>query len=300
MIYIGQDICSRPNFCLFFSPLVVQLVNILIASEGPRVSQQVPQKAQTSVLLAEDNVVNQRVAAALLATIGCQVSICNNGREAVQAVIDGDFDLVLMDIQMPVLDGMAATGEIRALADPAKARIPILALTANMRDEDVSRYLACGMNDVLGKPLRIDKIKQWIAAHVATHVVPHVVPHVAAPKSAKLSEENLLDHAQIGALREALNPEKFTELFNLARNSLLQSSEALRAAWTSDDRAEIKSAAHRLAGVARNFGCAALGNNAAEIERAAIAGGDGLDHENDFNRLLTASLAALPGSSERP
>jgi len=247
-----------------------------------------------SVLLAEDNVVNQRVAAALLSTIGHRVTICNNGREALQALEDGQFDIILMDIQMPVLDGLGAAAAIRALPDPAKAAIPILAISANVREEDIARYRQGGIDHVLPKPLRPDALKAMLAKVVGDlAAAPPPVETPAAPAAAPEPEE-LLDEPQVAALREALAPEKLSELYGLAKQSLLTGAELLRDGWQKADPAEIKTAAHRLAGVARNFGCLALGKCAARIEDAAKAGATGEDQRPAFEALLTASLSALP------
>ena len=243
-----------------------------------------------SVLLAEDNVVNQRVAAALLATIGHRVTVCNNGREAVQAVESGHFDVILMDIQMPVLDGLVATAEIRALPDPAKARIPILAISANVREDDVARYSEGGIDHVLSKPLRPDALKSMLAKIILGDGPAPAPTDTTADGPA----EELMDGPQVAALREALPPEKLSELYGVAKQSLLTGAEMLRDGWQRGDPADIKTAAHRLAGVARNFGCLALGKCAGRIEDAAKAGATGQDHQAAFEALLTASLTALP------
>jgi len=240
-----------------------------------------------SVLLVEDNVVNQRVAAALLAALGHQVTVRANGREAVDAVAAGDYDVILMDIQMPVLDGLAAAAEIRALPDPARAAIPILAISANVRDEDVARYRQGGIDHVLSKPLRPDGLKAMLAKVIGG-------PDAAAPAAADAGADELLDAPQVAALREALPTEKLIELYGVARQSLLSTAEMLRDGWQKEDPAEIKAAAHRLAGVARNFGCLALGKCAIRIEDEAKSGGTGKSERAAFEAFLAASLSALP------
>jgi CheY-like chemotaxis protein/HPt (histidine-containing phosphotransfer) domain-containing protein len=244
-----------------------------------------------SVLLAEDNVVNQRVAAALLGTIGHRVTVCNNGREAVEAVENGHFDVILMDIQMPVLDGLAATAEIRALPDRAKATIPILAISANVREDDIARYRQGGIDHVLSKPLRPDSLKAMLAKILGDAPAQ---PPAEVQSPATLPPEDLMDGTQVAALRDALPPEKLAELYGLAKESLLTGADLLRDGWQKEDSADIKAAAHRVAGVARNFGCLALGKCAARIEDAAKAGGTGQDQQPAFEALLTASLTALP------
>ena len=103
-----------------------------------------------------------------------------------------------------------------------------------------------------------------------------------------------MDGPQVAALREALPPGKLSELYGVAKQSLLTTADMLRDGWRKQDPAEIKASAHRLAGVARNFGCLALGKCAARIEDAARDGGTGLHERAAFEALLTASLTALP------
>jgi len=244
------------------------------------VDQELGQPAALSVLLAEDNLVNQRVASALLTKIGHRVTICNNGAEAVQAVMDGEFDVILMDIQMPVMDGLTATAEIRALPDPKKAKIPILAISANVRESDIAIYHERGIDEVLSKPLRPDRLRNFLDNLPGDSEEPQDQP--------------LIDEQQIAALREALAPDKLKALFSLARDSLAAASNELRQGWGQGDRKLVAAAAHRLAGVARNFGCLALGECAARIETAALAGDDGRSEEAALDRLLTASLQDLP------
>jgi len=106
------------------------------------------------VLLAEDNRVNQKVALWMLGKLGCRVDLAENGREAVDLVSRNAYDLVLMDCQMPELDGMEAAVEIRALEDGKDTRLPIVAVTASALQSDRERCLASGMDDHVGKPLR--------------------------------------------------------------------------------------------------------------------------------------------------
>jgi two-component system sensor histidine kinase/response regulator len=107
------------------------------------------------VLVAEDNAVNQRVVQALLKARGCEVVIADNGRDAVEAWQHGQFDLVFMDMQMPVMDGLSSVAAIRAAeASGGRARVPIVALTAHAMHGDAERCLAAGMDAYLSKPLR--------------------------------------------------------------------------------------------------------------------------------------------------
>jgi CheY-like chemotaxis protein len=105
------------------------------------------------ILLAEDNPVNQKVALYIVHQYGHGVTVANNGREAIQHVQNEDFDLVLMDVQMPTMDGFQATAAIRQLPDPTKARVPIVAMTAHAMKGDRERCLAAGMDGYIAKPI---------------------------------------------------------------------------------------------------------------------------------------------------
>ena len=111
----------------------------------------------------EDNELNREIALEILSECGFQVDTAENGAVAVEKVrtsAPGRYDLVLMDVQMPVMDGYTATRQIRALEDPALAGIPILAMTANAFDEDRRNALASGMNGFLSKPIIVGDLVQ--------------------------------------------------------------------------------------------------------------------------------------------
>ncbi len=113
------------------------------------------------ILLAEDNEINQEIAAAILGDAGFMTEIAGNGQIAVnmlKASEPGYYQLVLMDVQMPVMDGYEATRTIRRLEDPALASIPILAMTANAFEEDRQQALDSGMNGHLSKPIDVEAL----------------------------------------------------------------------------------------------------------------------------------------------
>jgi CheY-like chemotaxis protein len=120
------------------------------------------------VLLAEDNLVNQKVALALLHKLGVETEVVANGQEAVAALQQQAFDLILMDCQMPVLDGFETTRLLRAGAAGQHNRaVPIVALTAHALQGDRERCLAAGMDDYLVKPLQPRQLAATIGAHLA-------------------------------------------------------------------------------------------------------------------------------------
>ncbi len=117
--------------------------------------------AHWHILLVEDNELNQEIAVTILEEAGCLMDVASDGAQAVEKVshsLPDPYDLILMDIQMPVMDGIEATKAIRALSDPRLANIPIVAMTANAFEEDRQRVLSAGMNGHLGKPINVDKL----------------------------------------------------------------------------------------------------------------------------------------------
>jgi signal transduction histidine kinase/CheY-like chemotaxis protein len=131
-------------------------------SEGGAV-RAAPSPDQTRLLLVEDNFVNQRVATYMLAKLGYRVEVAQNGREAVERLRQASYDLVLMDCQMPEMDGFEATRIIRDAASDVKDHaVPIIAMTANAFPEDRTRSLACGMNDFLSKPVEQATLSEMI------------------------------------------------------------------------------------------------------------------------------------------
>jgi CheY-like chemotaxis protein len=125
------------------------------------------------VLLVEDVLPLQLVAKAKLEKLGYGVDVANNGFEALEAVRARDYGLILMDVQMPGLDGVSATREIRGLPDPAKASTPIVALTANAMKGDEEAYLAAGMNGYLSKPIDNRQLEAVLASWFADRESPH-------------------------------------------------------------------------------------------------------------------------------
>ena len=156
--------CSKP---MFMSDLRETLMSALGQSQTDAAQELLPQKNADfkgrHILLVEDNELNREIAQEILREYGFRVDTAENGAVAVEKVCTaapGSYDLVLMDVQMPVMDGYTATRKIRALDDPARAKIPILAMTANAFDEDRCNALESGMNGFLSKPIVIGDLVQ--------------------------------------------------------------------------------------------------------------------------------------------
>eukprot|EP00977_Amphora_coffeiformis_P001170 scaffold244_cov172-Amphora_coffeaeformis.AAC.23 len=131
-------------------------------TESPSLEEfnQIAESSKLHVLIAEDNKVNQKLAAALLKRLGHKSTIANNGLQAIHKLEQNEFDLVLMDVQMPVLDGLAATRRIRETF--SRSSLPIIGLTADFRNFELSKYKEMGMNDCIGKPVRLAQLKESI------------------------------------------------------------------------------------------------------------------------------------------
>lgn len=116
------------------------------------------------VLLVEDSPINQRLASLLLSSLGCQITLANDGHEAVAAFEAGKFDLILMDLELPTMDGITASRTIRLIESQRNTatRTPIVALTANISDGDRQACLAAGMDGCLSKPIPIEAIKKLL------------------------------------------------------------------------------------------------------------------------------------------
>jgi CheY-like chemotaxis protein len=148
---------------------------LVAAPAGPRGAggpATTPGAMPIRVLLVEDNAVNQLVAQALLERRGFGVVVAGNGREGVEAFQRERFDVVLMDIQMPEMDGFEALAAIRALEAPTGRRTPIVALTAHAMKEDRERCLAAGMDDYLSKPLDASRLYEMIRSVLAGPLTP--------------------------------------------------------------------------------------------------------------------------------
>ena len=123
-------------------------------------------RASLSVLLAEDNKINQKVAVALLKRAGHRVQVVANGRDAVLESGRGDFDVILMDVQMPEADGIQATEMIRARETESGEHVPIIALTAHAMQGDRERCIRAGMDDYLPKPLSADALDEKLSSEM--------------------------------------------------------------------------------------------------------------------------------------
>ena len=262
---------------------------------GPSASMRRPEAVESPAglrglraLLADDNEINQEVASEILGRAGIVVTIANNGREAVDWLRKAEFDLVLMDMQMPVLDGIGATEEIRA--DAKFAQLPILAMTANVMAAEIEHCLAAGMQDHISKPIDVKelfaKIAKWTKPRPEAHGAP-VASAVGedalnpglpqdkrendtaevAPSDQLPSELGGINVAE-GLQRVGGNDSLFRKLLFKFRDGQLDTVNQIRAALTAGDRELVMRLAHTLKGVAGNIGATQLEKQAGMLETA--------------------------------
>jgi CheY-like chemotaxis protein len=224
------------------------------------------------ILLAEDNFVNQKVAVAVLEKLGHQVDAVGNGAEAVEAWRSGRYDLILMDCQMPELDGYEATREIRRIeAADGRERIPIVALTAHAIQGTEQQCREAGMDDYLTKPLDRDRLADSLDRHFASGV--HGAAVTGTDRPASVSSEGAEPVDWHGLLElfdgdEALARE-LAEVYIGSGDSLLAD---LAEAVHCGDRATVSARAHALKGASANIKAARVADVAGRLEAAVRAG----------------------------
>jgi PAS domain S-box-containing protein len=218
------------------------------------------------ILLAEDNRINQQVALGILRRAGHQVDVVEDGEQAVRAVHRGRFDLVLMDVQMPVMDGIEATRRIRALAPPA-GQVPILALTANAMSAAHQEYLDAGMNGAVTKPIDPVELLTQIAELGAG--APVAAPVTAPPGPAAIARASPLDGARLESLAANLPTEALRGVTELFASESARQAEELVSLTGAGELAAAAAIAHALAGAAGNLGADEVYRLALAVEKAA-------------------------------
>lgn len=229
-----------------------------------------PRTAPARILLAEDIEVNQELARMLLEAAGHEVDMVWNGSEAVVAVREKAYDLVLMDIQMPGMDGITATREIRALPAPLN-RIPIIAMTANVLPQQVRQFKEAGMDDHIGKPMKredlLRKLAEWLPADESSEPASEeaALPAVPVQTPAAFNEKSFADFKDMmGAERVGHWLGRFDEQLQV-----FVADEA-----TILDRDQLAKKAHALISQAALLGFTGLAEHCTALEQACNGGGD--------------------------
>ncbi|WP_373084515.1 ATP-binding protein [Sneathiella sp.] len=217
------------------------------------------------ILVAEDNTVNQALITAMLEQAGHTTEIVDNGKKAVQAALEEDFDLVLMDVRMPVMDGTEATTEIR-LSGKANANIPIIALTADISKGHLPRYFEVGMNAVETKPIELQQLLKTIQSvmNAAQSTETDLENIALVPTIAKTA---IGDDEKLSELSGLLNTDAMSELLVSAAQSLTTNVDAIKKSLIAKNGKEIHAAAHTIRGMSSSMCAIRLPETAALIER---------------------------------
>lgn len=238
------------------------------------------------VLLAEDNTTNQLVALRILEQLGHRADAVANGAEAIAAFNAGHYDLILMDVMMPEMDGLTATRRIRAVESEG-CHIAVVGLTAGARPEDLAECLNAGMDAVATKPITKRRLQTAIAEGLSARRQPSV--SVNLPVSG----------ARILELREELGEGHLAEIFQLFAQSTREHISNLRQVAADCDYIRLAREVHAIAGAAGNVGATALAERAARLEHAAASLTEAqilaeIDAINwDFDAALTALDSAI-------
>lgn len=251
------------------------------------------------ILLVEDNLVNQTVAVRMLEKVGHGVVVANNGKEALEVLARESFDLILMDVQMPLLDGLETTRLIREEERETTRHLPIIAMTAHAMKGDREQCLAAGMDDYLAKPINTSELYALIEKHVPT-MGSHLPEPVAREEQAEpLVEKEVFDISQ--ALARVGGDRGFlVELAQLLLNCWPEHRDRIHEAMDHQDAPALERAVHSLKGAVSNFGTGRAFSAAFRLEELARdrglagAGSAIVDLEQEFERLRTALKAALP------
>ena len=281
-------------------------VSRLVTRHSMRESE-VQQKDKTfssvRILIAEDNLVNQRVALGQLSNLGYRAEAVPNGRELLKALENDPVDIILMDCQMPEMDGFAATAEIRRREGTAR-HTTIIAMTANALDGDQERCLAAGMDDYLSKPVKSEvlrlKLERW-----TTPEGKGLFEEVLNEGNGSAADRaDVIDLSQLASLRDIEGPEHahfFTDLIDLFLDETESQLKGLHAAHSQNDDTAIRQVAHHIKGSSANIGATQMVVLLGQLEESGRSNEDTetllgkLDQEFELVRAaLTAERQAVP------
>lgn len=252
-------------------------------------------KQKIRLLLVEDNRINQLLASTILEKAGYVVDIANDGLAAIKCVEAIDYDAVMMDVQMPVMDGIEATKAIRTQASTATKRaVPIIAMTANAMSGDRETYLAAGMNDYISKPIQSARllavIEHWSQVQSATE------PDAADNTVAGIAAGITMNFSELENLAERIGNQKLRALIADFIEDSADQMKRLATLCAEGNHQEIAALAHQIAGSSSNFGANELAERAHKLHGLTGKTPDAATYANEalaIERCATQSWTAL-------
>ncbi|HLK28155.1 MAG TPA: response regulator [Puia sp.] len=223
---------------------------------------------QKRILLAEDVKLNQYIAQRILESWGCEVTIANDGKEAVRLLQQNSFDCILMDVQMPELDGIAATELIRKLPDQKKSTIPIIALTANALAGDKEKYTIAGMNDCLAKPIDEEKLFSVISKNLSQKFYSTQEKSEDNIETQTIPQEKLYDLSMVLSVSGG-NKEFIKKMIALFIETVPQNVVELKKSAESENWEQVAKIAHKLKSTIDSMGIKSLHQNIRSVESNA-------------------------------
>jgi CheY-like chemotaxis protein/HPt (histidine-containing phosphotransfer) domain-containing protein len=259
-----------------------------------QLSQVIPNRLHSfralHILLAEDNRVNQVVATKTLQKMGHSVVVANNGSEALSILASEPFDLVLMDVQMPEMDGVTATRKIREHERLTHSHVSIIALTAHAMTGDRERCLNAGMDGYVSKPVNVEKLEQAISSAVAPGV--RGVADSAKPKQGVVTSAKVVAWDEVAVLEKLDGDEALLhEVVRIFLENIPAHLAELRRAINKCDLEVIERVAHSLKGELAYLGISGLQDQACELERMGKE--RNLRHGAEFLAVFETGISAL-------
>jgi len=234
---------------------------------APTASTSPPRAVGPRILLVEDNPVNREVAVGMLESLGCATDAVENGWLAIEAMNTGTYDAMLMDCQMPVMDGLTATGEIRRREQSSGiARVPIIALTANAMEGDRERCLAAGMDDFLSKPFTQQQLATLLRRWLALRALPE-------PERRPSSRIPLIDAGVLRNIAALAKPALLNSMIDLYLQHSPSLINAIETAAANMQAEALSQAVHTLKSSTSNLGGTRLAMVAKECEVLVREGG---------------------------
>jgi CheY-like chemotaxis protein/HPt (histidine-containing phosphotransfer) domain-containing protein len=264
-------VSSQPTAGTTFSFTIPVPVAAPAEAAEARAASPAPAPRPLRILVAEDNPINQKLVLSMLDRAGYIPTLVSSGTRAVEEALAGSYDAVLMDVQMPGLDGLDATVAIRQAERGSSRHLPIIAMTAHAMPGDMESCLAAGMDDYLSKPIRLDSIIRKIEALAAPAAAPAPPAPPQTSPSPPSAPMTYLDSAKALA-RVGEDSDLLAELSGLFLAEYPRLLDAIRQGFDNRDSAAVQNAAHQLKGLLAQFCADSARDSAWQLELAAREG----------------------------